>query len=313
MPVVVACSCGANLRVPDTAAGKRVKCPKCGELLTVPAPQFEVIDDAEDEAPRPARRAAVKAKPAEVDEPIDDDEGEEEEERPKKKAKGKRKGNKAKGKNREQEKKKRLITLIVGICGAVFVLGAVGVVVAIVMNTQDPAKAGISTTPAAKPSLPSGWSVFKGDGFSVGVPDAVQFRQQDQVANPAGLQGGPTVQGKVYTNGAQPQPGQAATAYVVNAAPLPPEIAAEFAKSQQAGWEAIKKIGGPPAQLQNEKAIQVSGVEGRQYTVSAGFVAGVVRVAVKGDKLYTWAVMAKAAPPEDGPEAKPFFDSFKLD
>ncbi len=33
----VACSCGALLRVPKTAQGKRVKCPKCAAAVTVPA------------------------------------------------------------------------------------------------------------------------------------------------------------------------------------------------------------------------------------------------------------------------------------
>ncbi len=37
MPLVVPCSCGAQLRVADGSVGKRVKCPKCATILTVPA------------------------------------------------------------------------------------------------------------------------------------------------------------------------------------------------------------------------------------------------------------------------------------
>lgn len=37
----VACSCGAKLKVPAKAAGKRVKCPKCQTVLTVPPPPPE--------------------------------------------------------------------------------------------------------------------------------------------------------------------------------------------------------------------------------------------------------------------------------
>jgi len=33
----VKCPCGKLLKVPDTAAGKRVKCPACGKVLQVPA------------------------------------------------------------------------------------------------------------------------------------------------------------------------------------------------------------------------------------------------------------------------------------
>lgn len=38
MPIEISCtSCNKRLRVPDTAAGKRVKCPQCQTILSVPA------------------------------------------------------------------------------------------------------------------------------------------------------------------------------------------------------------------------------------------------------------------------------------
>jgi len=37
MPLKVTCQCGANLSVPDAAAGKRVKCTKCQQAISVPA------------------------------------------------------------------------------------------------------------------------------------------------------------------------------------------------------------------------------------------------------------------------------------
>jgi hypothetical protein len=37
MPVQFACSCGRQLRVGDEYAGRRIKCPECGEALTAPA------------------------------------------------------------------------------------------------------------------------------------------------------------------------------------------------------------------------------------------------------------------------------------
>ena len=36
MPIQVSCGCGKHLRVPDEHAGKRVRCPICGEIQTVP-------------------------------------------------------------------------------------------------------------------------------------------------------------------------------------------------------------------------------------------------------------------------------------
>jgi DNA-directed RNA polymerase subunit RPC12/RpoP len=41
MPVV-ACTCGKKLRARDDLAGKKVKCPGCGRLLTVPPVAREV-------------------------------------------------------------------------------------------------------------------------------------------------------------------------------------------------------------------------------------------------------------------------------
>ena len=38
MPIVIACQCGKKLQAKDELAGKRVKCPQCGQPLTVPAP-----------------------------------------------------------------------------------------------------------------------------------------------------------------------------------------------------------------------------------------------------------------------------------
>jgi hypothetical protein len=37
MTLLLSCACGKTLRVPDTAAGKPVRCPACGAVLTAPA------------------------------------------------------------------------------------------------------------------------------------------------------------------------------------------------------------------------------------------------------------------------------------
>lgn len=37
MPIPVACQCGKQVNAPDNLAGKRVKCPACGNPLVIPA------------------------------------------------------------------------------------------------------------------------------------------------------------------------------------------------------------------------------------------------------------------------------------
>ncbi|HEX8914761.1 MAG TPA: PrsW family glutamic-type intramembrane protease [Humisphaera sp.] len=50
MPISVSCECGRQFRAPDSAAGKRGKCPGCGTILRVPAlPPPEPVVPAEPE------------------------------------------------------------------------------------------------------------------------------------------------------------------------------------------------------------------------------------------------------------------------
>jgi hypothetical protein len=71
LPIVVTCaSCATRIKAPDSAAGKKVKCPKCATPVPVPAPDVEPLDEPdergaekqiergrhqEDEDERPAR------------------------------------------------------------------------------------------------------------------------------------------------------------------------------------------------------------------------------------------------------------------
>ncbi len=82
MPIAILCgSCEAKLNAPDAAAGKRVKCPKCGMLLKIPLPEpepdadFEVI--ADEPKPKPATKAPppakLKPKPVLLDESDEDE------------------------------------------------------------------------------------------------------------------------------------------------------------------------------------------------------------------------------------------------
>lgn len=58
MPIPLSCSeCAASLRVPDNLAGKRIRCPKCHELLDVPAAKIA------SEKPAASKGAAAKKAP----------------------------------------------------------------------------------------------------------------------------------------------------------------------------------------------------------------------------------------------------------
>jgi hypothetical protein len=52
MPILMNCTCGKQLRVPDDYAGRRIKCPACGEAQTV------AVTQASDTPPPPARAPA---------------------------------------------------------------------------------------------------------------------------------------------------------------------------------------------------------------------------------------------------------------
>jgi len=60
MALLITCDCGKKLSVKDELAGKKVKCPGCGEVLVAPTPT--VVDEVTEliTAEPPAKRAAKK-------------------------------------------------------------------------------------------------------------------------------------------------------------------------------------------------------------------------------------------------------------
>ena len=71
MPISLICgACDAPLTAPDAAAGKRVKCRKCGAILEVPLPEpdshadFEVIEEAPTMMMPPIKKGSVPPLPA---------------------------------------------------------------------------------------------------------------------------------------------------------------------------------------------------------------------------------------------------------
>jgi predicted Zn finger-like uncharacterized protein len=66
--MLITCSnCQAKIKVPDSAAGKKGKCPKCGTVMTIPAAEAPAAEAVAPEAvvparPRPASAVEVSAK-----------------------------------------------------------------------------------------------------------------------------------------------------------------------------------------------------------------------------------------------------------
>jgi hypothetical protein len=82
MPIDLTCSCGKKATVKDELAGKKGKCPACGNVLTVPVPSapdseesaFALLMEAEAEVAKsksePPEPSAGKKSHIEVPEPI---------------------------------------------------------------------------------------------------------------------------------------------------------------------------------------------------------------------------------------------------
>ena len=67
MPIKIACACGKKLAVKDELAGKKVKCPACQKLLSIPKPKaaeddWDVEDSAEEDFENERSDAPVKSR-----------------------------------------------------------------------------------------------------------------------------------------------------------------------------------------------------------------------------------------------------------
>lgn len=75
MPIQIKCDCGKMLRVKDESAGKKVRCPNCQAILTVPQPEPMLVEPDPEEPMAVAVTAAPpkKSPPARNKEADDDD------------------------------------------------------------------------------------------------------------------------------------------------------------------------------------------------------------------------------------------------
>ncbi len=155
------------MKAPDTAAGKRVKCPKCSTPILVPAAEndFEIVDVE----PRRPVIPAVKKPPVEI---VDEDDEVDEEERPRKK------------KKKAAVKKKGLPVWTFAV-GGVGLFALIGIGVAAVVLLTGGKHGGSGTTSATNgsggpagpggaivPSTPAGFTAVRetDGGFAVFLP-----------------------------------------------------------------------------------------------------------------------------------------------
>jgi hypothetical protein len=137
-PLRVACpECETTLRVPGTAAGKKVKCPRCGKPVPVPA-------NEEEEDRVTAKPAAKKAVPAKKQSPRPElDEDDEDDEEPNERPKAR------KGKSRKKKPQKSAAPLIAAAILGVVAIGAVTVgLILLFKNPGDDKRSGQLRTSA---------------------------------------------------------------------------------------------------------------------------------------------------------------------
>ena len=80
MPDIISCTqCGKKMKVPDSASGKKVRCPSCKAVIAVPAPEQLVEPDdfvepeketAVTEAPGPKKKAVWETGSSDCDKPL---------------------------------------------------------------------------------------------------------------------------------------------------------------------------------------------------------------------------------------------------
>jgi hypothetical protein len=273
MPFTTACpNCSARLQVPDTLAGKRVRCKKCHEPFLVEAP----IEDEDVRVSKKAQRADDRGVA-----------GDDEDERPARKKK-------------KKKKKEGVPPLVIGlVVGGVILVG--GGLAAFILLKDD-----------KKPDSELAEAKGKSSGEADGAPwvdyrDAeakyrVKFPSPPQVQN----QTAQTPLGPQVLKVAVLQRGPAN--FIANSLKLPVENVDPEQYLDGVAAEAGKGI--PNATLNGTPTkISHNGVPGREMLLTVpGGATGVARIFVSNGRQYSLAVVGLNVTPAT-PVAKTFFDS----
>jgi predicted Zn finger-like uncharacterized protein len=330
MPFPIVCpECDARLQVPDTLAGKRVKCKKCGGTFVA-----RPVDDDDDDRPaRPAAKAADKPRPRPVADDEDegdrpqrrsarasrrDDDDDADQNRPRRRSRdeddeddeprprGKKKGKKKAG-------SPVLLFVLLGVGALVLIGGGIGVYFAFIKEDKP------ADQPVAKGDAPKG-SAGKGGaaGADAGTAGWVEvhepegrYRVKFPVAATAMNQQAKLPEGVVNVKLHLAQVPANQEAFVSLHEMIPPGAPNEalFAKEID-----TVKTQAPGATVSDLKSITYQGHEGRQFLLSmpGKKEAMVVRMIAADNRVI--ALMA-AAPnaSADTPRIKAFFESLKIE
>jgi hypothetical protein len=149
MTIPVQClACSAKMNAPDNIAGKKVKCPKCSNSITVPKPRFE---EEEDEDNRPRKKSRQR-------DYQDDDFDEDYEERPRRK--------------KARSKSSGIPTWVYLASGGGVLL--IAVVVIVFISQSSGGKEAVDDSTRGGSSTPGGYSSVRESkgGFGVFLPGA---------------------------------------------------------------------------------------------------------------------------------------------
>jgi hypothetical protein len=346
MPVPVVCpNCSAKLNAPDSAAGKKVKCPKCQGVITVPAPlpvqpAFEVVDDPEPPKKKPLAKVKADVVVDDDEQPrkkrrVADDEGDEDD-RPRKKKKKQREGDNS--------------AMIRNIVGVAVLVPLLGVAAYIFYDRYKDKK---------DEDKPSGDSPSAKSGGTGGPPT----KMMPLPGGPAAVGGNPAGNTPVVPGGRkQPQaigtPGQPATLtspsgfkvtfpgqYASTENDVPPPLKEAIGlpirlyatTDHSVGWECVaasvdlpagateaqkkeaydkvvKTIveeGGKKVEVLSRQTVMAGGREWEEFTVRGEKSDGIVRLLQTDSHIYLLLVAHdKGKLPTEG--VKKFFDSFEL-
>jgi predicted Zn finger-like uncharacterized protein len=317
MPFPIDCpECDARLQVPDTLAGKRVKCKKCGESFLAKRPADRDDDDEED-APARARRR--------IDDEEDDrprgrrprDDVEDEDERPRKRARDEDDDEDEPRPRKKGKKKKKqtpvFLFVAIGLGALAFIGGAVGLIVYLTGDKKPdtpvaqgaPSEAANATDGQAGKDggITAPWSVhYDAVGrFRIKFPHQ-PTRTREKIQTPRG-----------EVDSSQAMDLFANELFLATSEPVPEELRGNAEPILDGLVELIladHKGGGPTS----KKTITHQGFPGREVVVSRGGQQGVTikRIILATDRLINLTAGGPNAS-ADAPKVKAFFESLQIE
>lgn len=321
MPIPVSCpNCSARINAPDSAAGKRAKCPKCGGVIPIPAaePEVEVVDDdfeVVDDEPAPKKKPRPRDED-EDDEPprrkasrrsADANDGE----RPRKKKAPRRDDDDDDRPRRSKGKKAAKSSSLPLIIGGGVLLLVIGIGIFVWQLTKAsgdgnaPGKtAGGNATPV-KPALPAGWVTFDEPGgrFSAAMP------AQPESVDVSALMDPTAAEMKMW----QCQPASGKVFKVLLQVDKQPPPAGEPPTSvlNRICDNFTRNLGGAFGRETNRGPGTLGGFKAAEMIFANGSVKTIIRLTVANQKLFVAMVQLEAFDPTNDADTQSFFTNFR--